>query len=41
MDINFSPEDMAFQEEVRAWFKAHTPPDLNARGTHEHGTDQD
>ena len=31
MDIDFSPEDMAFQQEVRAWFKAHTPSDLKRK----------
>lgn len=31
MDIDFSPEDMAFQQEVRAWFKAHTPTELKRK----------
>ena len=31
MDIDFSPEDMAFQQEVRTWFKAHTPSDLKRK----------
>ncbi|PUA93433.1 alkylation response protein AidB-like acyl-CoA dehydrogenase [Acidovorax sp. 107] len=31
MDIDFSPEDLAFQQEVRAWFKAHTPPELKRK----------
>ena len=31
MDIDFSPEDRAFQQEVRAWFKAHTPADLKRK----------
>lgn len=25
MDLNFSPEDIAFRNKVRAWFEAHTP----------------
>ncbi|MBT9465936.1 acyl-CoA dehydrogenase family protein [Hydrogenophaga sp.] len=31
MDIDFSPEDMAFQQEVRTWFNAHTPSDLKRK----------
>ncbi len=31
MDIDFSPEDLAFQREVRAWFETHTPPDLKRK----------
>eukprot|EP01136_Pigoraptor_vietnamica_P012233 Opistho-1_new@51943 len=31
MDIDFSPEDMAFQQEVRTWFKGHTPSDLKRK----------
>jgi len=31
MDIDFSPQDRAFQQEVRAWFKTHTPADLKRK----------
>ena len=26
MDLDFSPEDQAFREEVRAWMRANVPP---------------
>jgi hypothetical protein len=31
MDIDFSPEDLKFQREVRAWFEAHTPAALKRK----------
>jgi alkylation response protein AidB-like acyl-CoA dehydrogenase len=27
MDLNFTPEDLAFRDRVRQWFAAHTPPE--------------
>lgn len=31
MDINFSPQDLEFQREVRAWFQANTPEALKRK----------
>jgi alkylation response protein AidB-like acyl-CoA dehydrogenase len=28
MDLNFSPEELAFREEVKSWVKANLPPDI-------------
>jgi alkylation response protein AidB-like acyl-CoA dehydrogenase len=30
MDLSFSPDDLAFREEVRAWIRTEMPPDLAA-----------
>src|SRR5688500_14557579 len=30
MDLSFSPQDVAFREEVRAWIAAAMPPDIRA-----------
>ena len=30
MDLSFSPDDLAFREEVRAWIRTDMPPDLAA-----------
>jgi len=29
MDLNFTPEEQAFREEVRAWVRTHLPPDIS------------
>jgi alkylation response protein AidB-like acyl-CoA dehydrogenase len=29
MDLNFTPEEQAFREEVRAWVRQHLPPDIS------------
>ena len=31
MDLNYSPEEAAFREEVRAWLSANLPPDLKEK----------
>ena len=30
MDIDYSPEDLAFRQEVKDWFEANLTPDLKA-----------
>jgi alkylation response protein AidB-like acyl-CoA dehydrogenase len=31
MDLNYSPEELAFRDEVRAWLREHLPEDLRAK----------
>ena len=31
MDLSFSPEELAFRDEVRAWIKSALPPDLASK----------
>jgi alkylation response protein AidB-like acyl-CoA dehydrogenase len=31
MDLNYSPEELAFRDEVRAWLQAHLPEDLREK----------
>lgn len=34
MDLNYSPEEVAFREEVRAWLKTNVPDDLKIKVSH-------
>lgn len=34
MDLNFTPEEQAFREEVRAWVREHLPPDISHKVHH-------
>ncbi len=34
MDLNYSPEELAFRDEVRAWLQAHLPDDLGKKVSH-------
>ena len=31
MDLNFTPEELAFREEIRDWVAANLPTDLSAK----------
>jgi alkylation response protein AidB-like acyl-CoA dehydrogenase len=42
MDLNYSPEELAFRDEVRGWLKDNLPADLRRKGTDgEHYTKED
>ena len=32
MDLNYSPEELAFRDEVRSWLAANLPADLREKG---------
>lgn len=34
MDLNYSPEEVAFRNEVRAWLEANVPEDIRLKVSH-------
>src|SRR5580704_13029388 len=35
MDLNLTPQELTFRDELRAWLSANVPPDWEARRTHD------